>query len=174
MTYIGAQRLNPRREATDIGFTLNSFPFNRRGGFTMTDPTLPLTGNQASGFPLVTMENSGSGCGIYGSSVSASGVFGFSSSTSPTAGGVHGYSTTGPGIFGQGSPAGFFQGDVTVTGNLTINGSNILQLLNQLESAVASLQGDVSSLQGQIAGLQAQSGPPGPPGPPGSPGSPGL
>jgi hypothetical protein len=85
----------------------------------------------------------------------------------PGAFGVAGFHLTnkGPGIFGQGAPAGLFQGDVTVTGNLTVQGSSILQRLNQLEQQSASLhleqrlttlQNQLSSLQGQVSSLQSQ------------------
>src|SRR5262245_52687800 len=72
----------------------------------------------------------------------------------PGAFGVAGFHLTnqGPGIFGQGSPAGQFQGDVNVTGNLTVQGSNVLQRLLHLEQQV----GSVGALAQQISALQSQ------------------
>jgi hypothetical protein len=78
----------------------------------------------------------------------------------PGAFGVAGFHLTnqGPGIFGQGSPAGLFQGDVTVTGNLTVQGSNILQRIIHLEQAgnVAQLAQQLSALQSQLNTMQNQ------------------
>lgn len=79
----------------------------------------------------------------------------------PGASGVAGFHLTnqGPGIFGQGSPAGLFQGDVNVTGNLTVQGSSILQRLNQLEQqsgSVAQLGQTIASLHNQLNSLQNQ------------------
>jgi hypothetical protein len=75
----------------------------------------------------------------------------------PGAYGVAGFHLTdqGPGIFGQGSPAGLFQGDVTVTGDLTVQGSSILQHLGQLEQQVSALQSAIDGVEAQIASLVA-------------------
>ena len=68
----------------------------------------------------------------------------------------------GPGIFGKGSPAGLFEGDVAITGNLTLQGVSIqtwLQRIVQLEQQGASagqLVQRVSSLEQQVAALQNQ------------------
>jgi hypothetical protein len=79
----------------------------------------------------------------------------------PGAFGVAGFHMTnqGPGIFGQGSPAGLFQGDVTVTGNLTVQGSNVLQRLLHLEQQggnVGALGQQISALQNQLNSMQSQ------------------
>jgi hypothetical protein len=91
----------------------------------MTGLTLPFQAEQASGGPLVTLQNSSNGCGLYASSVSASGVWGQSQSSSgvtaySTSGsGVSATSQSGAGIQATGSPAGQFEGDVQITGRLT-------------------------------------------------------
>lgn len=68
----------------------------------------------------------------------------------------------GPGIFGKGSPAGLFEGDVTITGNLTLQGVSIqtwLQRIVQLEQQganVGQLVQRVSSLEQKVAALENQ------------------
>lgn len=79
----------------------------------------------------------------------------------PGAFGVAGFHMTnqGPGIFGQGSPAGLFQGDVTVTGSLTVQGANVLQRIVQLEQqagGVGQLGQHISSLEQKATALQNQ------------------
>ena len=79
----------------------------------------------------------------------------------PGAFGVAGFHLTnqGPGIFGQGSPAGLFQGDVTVTGNLTVQGSNVLQRIVHLEQQAGNagqLGQQLTALQNQLHTLQNQ------------------
>jgi hypothetical protein len=79
--------------------------------------------------------DSDNGYGVYGSSASASGVFGSSVSFD----GVHGETQSsqhagvsgtnkggGYGVFGAGAPAGMFQGDVQVNGNVHVTGDVIL------------------------------------------------
>jgi len=78
--------------------------------------------------------------------------------------GVAGFHLTnkGPGIFGKGSPAGLFEGDVTITGNLTLQGTSIqtwLQRIVQLEQQapnVGQLVQRVSSLEQKVAALESQ------------------
>ena len=83
----------------------------------------------------------------------------------PGAHGVAGYHMTnqGPGIFGQGNPAGLFHGDVTVTGVLTVQGSNIVQRLVHVEQQaggggqqLAALEQKVAALQNQLNAMQSQ------------------
>lgn len=83
----------------------------------------------------------------------------------PGAFGVAGFHMTnqGPGIFGQGSPAGLFHGDVTVTGVLTVQGTNVGQRLAQLEQQAGgggqqlqAVEQKVAALQNQLAAVQAQ------------------
>ncbi len=87
------------------------------------------------------MGNSGSGPGVHGISTSGSGVFGESglgagvygyshsiegvSGVSFSGDGVHGYSATGTGVYGgSGHYAGYFDGNVTVTQNLSKGGGS--------------------------------------------------
>ena len=74
--------------------------------------------------------------------------------SAPGKSGVAGFHLTnqGPGIFGKGSPAGFFEGDVTVTGRLIVGGSEIVVVQHQ----VADLLQQVSGLQQTVAALQNQ------------------
>jgi|SRR6185437_8493426 hypothetical protein len=79
----------------------------------------------------------------------------------PGAFGVAGFHLTnqGPGIFGQGSPAGLFQGDVNVTGNLTVQGSNVLQRITHLEQqsgSIGNLVQQINSLEQKVTALQSQ------------------
>lgn len=68
----------------------------------------------------------------------------------------------GPGIFGKGSPAGFFEGNVEVTGNLTVQGISVQTLLQrviQLEQQSTNLGQFVqriNSLEQKIVALQSQ------------------
>jgi hypothetical protein len=90
--------------------------------------------------------------------------------------GVAGFHLTnnGPGIFGKGSPAGLFEGNVVVTGSLTVQGvgfgpllqriaqleqqganvGQLVQRVSSLENRVNTLQQQVNNLQQQLAGLQ--------------------
>lgn len=86
----------------------------------------------------------------------------------PGAFGVAGFHLTnqGPGVFGQGNPAGQFQGDVNVTGALTVQGSNVLQRLAaveqqaggsaQLANRLKALEDKVTAMQAQFNSLQSQ------------------
>ncbi len=58
--------------------------------------------------------------GVEGNSTTGSGVFG-SSQSNP---GVEAHSTNGPGVFATGNPAGLFEGNVTVTGDVTLTGAD--------------------------------------------------
>ena len=81
-----------------------------------------------------------SGAGVFGDSTTAPGVEG--NSTSST--GVFGHSKTGIGVHGKGGRlAGFFEGNVEVTDNLTVRGVSLqisLQRIQQLEQQVAQIQ----------------------------------
>lgn len=88
---------------------------------------------------------SNEGQGVHGVSETRSGVFG----QSKRGRGVHGVSETHIGVHGKGGRlAGFFEGDVDITGNLTIQGVSIQTWLGrivQLERDVAQLRGLRSS-----------------------------
>jgi hypothetical protein len=92
-----------------------------------------------------------------GSPVARIGVFG-SSSTNV---GVYAHSDSFVGLFASGGRlAGLFQGNVNITGNLTIQGVSIqawLQRIVQLEQEIAALQEQVAAL------LPAKTTPPQPP-----------
>ncbi len=66
----------------------------------------------------------------------------------------------GPGIFGKGSPAGFFEGDVTITINLTFQGVSIQTLvqriaqLEQQNAQVGQLVQRISALEQRVAALE--------------------
>ena len=68
-------------------------------------------------------ENTGAGYGVSGSTNSgaAAGVWGNNSGTGP---GVQGTSAGGAGIRATGTPAGHFEGDVEITGNVAVGGSS--------------------------------------------------
>ena len=89
-------------------------------------------------------ENTANGYGVAGSSVSGEGVFGqgkngvHGKSTSPKDSGIWGENTangygvagssvSGIGVYGSGTPAGHFEGDVAVTGTITVGGDVVLQ-----------------------------------------------
>jgi hypothetical protein len=72
-------------------------------------------------------ENSGSGTGVKGTSVGGDGVLGFSGSKDHA--GVSAVNTAagGFGLWAAGTPAGHFEGDVEVTGNINVSGDLILK-----------------------------------------------
>jgi len=108
--------------------------------------------------------SSDSGIGIHGISKTADGVFGNSEKgrgvvgVAKVATGVEGNSTSGDGVFGSslsgigvhgkgGRLAGFFEGGVEVTGDLTAKGISIKDLLQR----IARLEDDVNNLRNQIS-----------------------
>jgi len=66
--------------------------------------------------------NSVAGNGVYGWSQGNNGVLGISLSSAHA--GVAGTNDVGVGVYGRGNPAGFFDGNVTVTGDLTLTGAD--------------------------------------------------
>ncbi|MEZ4733915.1 MAG: hypothetical protein R3E79_43035 [Caldilineaceae bacterium] len=78
--------------------------------------------------------------------------------------GVAGFHLTnkGPGVFGKGSPAGLFEGNVVVTGSLTVRGvdlETLLQRIAQLEQQganVGQLVQRVNALEQKVIALQNQ------------------
>jgi hypothetical protein len=71
----------------------------------------------ASGSGFGVWAYSDIGFGVWGHSDAAVGVHGESNGANP---GVSAVSTNGPGLWAQGSPAGYFDGDVQVTGDLVL------------------------------------------------------
>jgi hypothetical protein len=85
------------------------------------------------------------GAGVVGDSDQFDGVFGVSHT--PTAAGVSGHN--------PGGLAGFFDGDVTITGHLNSQlVNNLQQQLSSLQQQLSSLQQKESSLQQQLSSLQ--------------------
>jgi hypothetical protein len=92
--------------------------------------------NQASG--------TAGGPGVVGVSKTWHGTFGSSESTVGGAGvwgehkgqgaGVVGQSASGTGVFGKGNPAGFFEGNITVTGDITLTGADCAEEFDVLEA----------------------------------------
>jgi len=110
--------------------------------------------------------DSAGGAGVFGTSQNGEGVHG--QTNSQTAPAVAAYSLnpngTGAAIYGQSGgkgPAGFFQGNVTVTGNVGVTGSisakgtDLLSAVNQLMTVVNQLSGQVANLEAQVASLSA-------------------
>lgn len=90
-----------------------------------------LKGESSSAkYEAVNGTNGGGGTGVRGESRSGRGVWGISESFIATVGdstsgtGVWGHSITGPGVVGIGKPAGRFEGDVVVTGDITVGGAD--------------------------------------------------
>ena len=100
------------------------------------------------------------GPGVFGESKLGEGVRGISHS--PDHGGVVGIneSANGVGIFAKGGRlAGQFAGAVEIDGVLTVQGSNVLQLMQQLQANQASnaaLVGRIASLESRANTLQLQ------------------
>jgi len=85
--------------------------------------------------------------------------------------GVAGYNlaNTGPGVFGQGSPAGLFQGDVVVTGDLILEGADYAEAMTVGDTTVAAgmvvvldddgrIQPCVTEYDERVAGIVAGGG----------------
>jgi hypothetical protein len=100
---------------------------------------------------------SGTGAGVFGKSTTGEGVHG--ETASGTLAAVAGTNTGGGvGVFGKGgSFAGFFEGNVGVTGRLTVGGQDViadLQLISPLRQEVNGIRQQVTSVQQQLASLQ--------------------
>lgn len=103
------------------------------------------------------------GVGVFGESNANEGVRGVGHSRDH--GAVVGTNDGGgPGVFGKGNPAGFFDGDVTVTGDLKVRGASLgpeqIQALGQqvtgLQQQVTGFQQQVTSLHQLVNNLEAQ------------------
>jgi len=92
-----------------------------RGVVGVSDTHTGVEGNSASGDGLFGTGQSGRG--VVGVAQSGSGVEGNSTSGA----GVFGSSQTGAGVFGRGSPAGHFEGDVVVTGDVQLAGGDVAE-----------------------------------------------
>ncbi len=68
----------------------------------------------------------------------------------------------GPGIFGKGSPAGHFEGNVVITGSLTVQGQDVSsvgqfgQRISSLENSLNAARQQVNNLQQQLSNVQQQ------------------
>src|SRR5208282_544138 len=82
----------------------------------------PLQFGEELGGGVGVIGASGSGVGVQGESTSNLGVGG----TSQSGVGVMGQSTSGSGLWAKGTPAGHFEGDVTVTGTVTVDRDIVL------------------------------------------------
>jgi hypothetical protein len=107
-------------------------------------PSIELVG--ASSNPLIYAGNSSSGVAIWGNGTSGSGVYGGSNSSSGVFGGsytnygVYGSSTFGTGVYGftgaaNGNWAGYFAGNVNVTGNCCNAGAGTYKIDDPLDPA---------------------------------------
>ena len=108
----------------------------------------------------------GNGAGVFGGSQNGEGVH--AETHSPGVAAVAGFNLnpagTGAAIFGkkegQAGHAGFFSGNVNITGNLhvdgTIDGPTISQLGQAIAGVAQQLQAQIAGLEAQIAGLAAQ------------------
>lgn len=74
--------------------------------------------------------------------------------SAPGKSGVAGFHLTnqGPGIFGKGSPAGFFEGNVNITGNLNVNG--FIFMGGDTVTPLASWIVRIRNLEAEIADLR--------------------
>jgi hypothetical protein len=93
---------------------------------------------------------SNGGDGVEGFSQSRNGVFG----QSETGSGLHGYSKRQFGIYARSDAgtAGFFEGNVTVTGKLEVQGVNVTDLIHRIQQLEAKLQ---QATQAALAAQQA-------------------
>lgn len=133
-----------------------------------SDSTVGGTGvtGEHTGSGAGTAGRSNTGIGVYGESKTYEGVRGVSHSRdhggvvgTNDGGGtaVFGTSTSGAGVSGKGNPAGFFDGNVVITGDLNVHGVPLgPQQIGDLGQQVTSLRQQVTSLQQQVTGLQQQ------------------
>jgi hypothetical protein len=99
------------------------------------------------------------GAGVFGVNETGVGVKGLSKAQgNPAILGVH--LGDGPGVMGKGIPAGLFEGNVDITGNLTIQGVSIqdwLFRIVRLENRVIGIAGDSETgLGGKLADLDTE------------------
>lgn len=103
---------------------------NTGGGYGVSGSTNSTYQQGASGTAGVWGSNSGSGIGVKGTSTSGDAVVGFS--TSKNHAGVSAVNDSGgfgvwargtPGVWATGTPAGHFEGNVEVTGDLSLQGN---------------------------------------------------
>jgi hypothetical protein len=92
----------------------------------------------------VTGMAGGLGVGLWGESAGNDGVHGLSHS--PTHAGISGAND-------KGGLAGFFGGNVTVTGSITASGVDLLNAIKQLSGQVQAIEGQVTGLAGQVSRL---------------------
>jgi hypothetical protein len=139
-------------------------------GFTQsTSGGVGIYGNGPAG-SIGVLGESTAGAGVEGRSQSGPGVFGQSSAAgvwgkSINWHGVAGESQSsqgGAGVYGKGQRAGLFEGNVDITGNLTIQGVSIqswlqrIVTLEQHSSDGGQLAQRVTSLEQKVAALQTQ------------------
>lgn len=139
-------------------------------GFTQSTSGGVGTYGSGQGIGIGVLGESTSGAGVEGRSQSGPGVFGQSSAAgvwgkSNNWHGVAGESQSssgGAGVYGKGPRAGLFEGNVDITGNLTIQGVSIqlwLQRIVNLEqhsSDSGQLAQRVTSLEQKLTALQTQ------------------
>jgi hypothetical protein len=93
--------------------------------------------------------------GVFGQTKSASdsGVYGLCNGNGN---GVAGISDSGTGVYAKGGRfAGFFEGNVAVTGNLVVKGTDISTLISQVQS-LGNLVGRVQGLEGRVQTLEQE------------------
>jgi hypothetical protein len=103
------------------------------------------------------------GAGVWGSREDGEGVH--AETTSPIFAAIAGFQnstdpqTTGAAIYGKregrGGWAGYFDGNVVVTGSCSIEGQDVGEAINSLEDEAALLAGQILGLQGELAALSA-------------------
>jgi hypothetical protein len=113
---------------------------NSGGGYGVSGSTQGSFVPGPGGTAGVWGHNSGTGTGVKGTSSGGDGVLGYSSSNAHA--GVSAVNDSrGFGVWASGTPAGHFEGDVEVTGNVRVNGDVVLANQDCAEDfAIAALE----------------------------------
>jgi hypothetical protein len=103
--------------------------YGEHSATTGTDPGIKGVTNSTSTFGRAVLGEAVNGRGVFGSSVSGIGTYGYASSTSGTNYGIVGWTESASGY------AGYFQGDVHVTGDLSASGTKPFKIDHPLDPA---------------------------------------
>lgn len=124
-------------------------------GSVIKTPDQALEGTSGGG--TAVSGSSFSGTGIFGKSTTGRGLWGQSEfiatvGDSNTGTGVWGHSLKGTGVYGEGFPAGFFKGDVVVTGDITVGGGDCaeefdLSMIDEVEPGTVMVIGEEGALR---------------------------
>ncbi len=123
---------------------------NGRGVVGWSSNSVGVTGVGENGHGVYGETKSPDAAGLVGDGVNAGdGVIGITWARRKAA--VFGFhQTEGPGVLGRGKPAGWFEGDVGVTGKLMVEETDLVEVLGKANRRIAALEEKVDSLRRQL------------------------